>query len=1006
MRGWRTIAAHRPFALDLAAGVLEALGPAGPEALTRAVILAPNRRAARSIAEAFGAVGSADAVLLPQIRPLGDLEEDEPPFEPGELGLDLPPAISPLARRFELARLVAVHDPACAGRPLRALEMADALAGFLDSCHIEEVRDPGRVATLVEADLAAHWQAAAAFLAIAVDQWPARLAELGLIDAADRRTRLLRRLAETWDTRPPDHPLIVAGSTGTVPAAAAVMGAVARAPQGCVVLPGLDLDLSPEAWAEIDEQHPQGALKRLLERHGVERAGVRPWREADSPRDAARRRLLAEALKPPKATADWRVTIEAMAAESGDPVGDGLEGLSLIAARAEEEAAAVAAVLMREALETPDKTTALVTPDPLFARRVQARLSRWGLEADSSAGAPLSETPIGVLLTLLADLAGAPFGAAPLLAVLKSPLVALGLETGDLDDQVRALELHGLRGPRPDGWAAVARTLEEARRPRFGRERPDSVLAEIEAAGALLSRLRDVMGAWLALFEAGAVGPDAAARELAATVERLAGGTAAWGGADGEAAARLLAGLMGEGAALAPLSGADFARLLFDMLAAEAVRTGGAAHPRLRILGAIEARLVRADRMILAGVEEGVWPRGAPIDPFLSRPMRKALGLPPPERRIGLSAHDFAQAACAPEVILLHTERRGGQPSVKSRWLWRLEALVGGAGREIPGRPDVLALARRLDGADPAPPPSLRPAPRPAPTPPVELRPRRLSVTRVEEWVRDPYATYARFILDLEALPRPDERVDARLRGTAIHAALEDFARAWPGLEREDAAAVFADLYLTRLREGGMPEAALARETVLARNLGDWAVGFETGRRADGAEVLIEQRGVMEIEAPREPFRLSARADRLEVRDGRLTVIDFKTGGAPSWKQVRTGFSPQLSLTAAIARAGGFEGAGRPEPDQLLYVTVTGRRPPATVCDRSGDAQKRDPQPVAQTVDEALAGLVALIARYEQPGEGFTSRNAPQFAQRPVSDYDHLARVREWSVAEEGEGGE
>jgi len=442
------------------------------------------------------------------------------------------------------------------------------------------------------------------------------------------------------------------------------------------------------------------------------------------------------------------------------------------------------------------------------------------------------------------------------------------------------------------------------------------------------------------------------------------------------------------------------------MLAAEVVRTGGAAHPRLFILGAIEARLARADRMILAGMEEGVWPRGAPIDPFLSRPMRKALGLPPPERRIGLSAHDFAQSACAPEVVLLHTERRGGQPSVKSRWLWRLETLVGGAGHALPGRPDILAMARALDAADAAPPPALSPAPRPAPVPPVHLRPRRLSVTRIEEWVRDPYATYARFILGLEALARPDERVDARLRGTAIHAALEQFAVAWPTLDPATAGAAFVDLYLDQLRDGGMPDAALAREVVLARNVAAWAVGFESERRSDGAAILIEQRGVMEIDAPREPFRLSARADRLELHEGRLTVMDFKTGAAPTWKQVRTGFSPQLSLTAAIARAGGFPGLGTPEPGQLLYVTVTGRRPPAQEFDRSGDAQKTDAQPIATTVDDALEGLNRLIGTYERPDQAYVSRSAPQFAQRAFSDYDHLARVREWSVADEAEGPE
>jgi len=1007
---WYAIEAQRPFLDDLAAGVLDWLGEHPPETLSDAVILLPNRRAARAFTAALTKQAGGRPILLPQVRPLGDLEEDEPPFAPGDIGIDLLPAISPLARRFEMARMVAAHDPRAAASPLYALEMADALGGFLDSCQIEEVPDMGLVANLGGADLAQHWIDSAAFLAIAVEQWPARLAELGLMDPAARRTALLRRLADAWNARPPSQPLIVAGSTGTAPAAAAVIGAAARAPQGCVVLPGLDLDLSVDAWDAVDEQHPQGALKRLLDRHGVARDRVAVWSRT-APAPSARRRLIAEALTPPKATADWRDTIDAMAREPGDPIVEGMAGLTLVSARAEEEAAAVAAVLMREALETPGKTTALVTPDPLFARRVQARLSRWGLEADSSAGAPLSITPVGVLLSLMADLVGEPFSGATLLALLKHPLVRLGLDERTLADRAQALELHGLRGPRPGNWAAIERQLARARAPRFERRQSENWLARIDEAESLLPPLRAALDPWLALFAGGVAPVDVAATALVHALERMThdevGATdAAWRGAEGEAAARMLSGLITDGTGLEPLSGADFARLISGLVTAEVVRTGGAAHPRLFILGAIEARLARADCMILAGMEEGVWPRGAPIDPFLSRPMRKTLGLPPPERRIGLSAHDFAQSACAPEVILLHTERRGGQPSVKSRWLWRLETLVGGAGHALPRRPEVLAMARALDAADNAPPPVLMPAPRPGPAPPVALRPRRLSVTRIEEWVRDPYATYARFILGLEAVARPDERVDARLRGTAIHAALEQFAVAWPTLEPTTAAGTFVDLYLDQLRDGGMPDAALAREVVLARNVADWAVGFETQRRADGAAILIEQRGVMEIDAPREPFRLSARADRLELCGGKLTVMDFKTGGAPSWKQVRTGFSPQLSLTAAIARAGGFPGIGAPEPERLLYVTVTGRRPPATEFDRSGDAQKKDAQPIEVTVDEALEGLNRLIATYEKPGQAYVSRAAPQFAQRAFSDYDHLARVREWSVADEAEGGE
>lgn len=998
---WFTIAAHRPFLKDLARGIVDWVAGEAPDMLADAVVLLPNRRAARALVEAFGELGGQAPLLLPRIRPLGDLEEDEPSFTPGETDADLAPAIPPLTRRFELARIVAAHDARAAEHPRRALELGEALGRFLDSCQIEEVDDPARVAGLVGADMAEHWQVSADFLSLAVREWPKRLAELEMMDAAERRVILLNRLADDWTERPPAHLVIAAGSTGTVPAAARVLKAVAEAPSGCVVLPGLDLNLDDRAWAEIKEsageQHPQGALKRLIDRSGVARAYVRRWPGDETPRRAARVHLIGEALKPPAATADWLGAVEELRRGGGDPIAEGLDGLTYAAARTEDQAAAVAAVLMRRALETPGQTVALVTPDPDMARRTQARLARWGLQADSSAGDPLSILPLGVLAGLVAAFAAEPFSAATVLAILKHPAVTLGLDADTLKTRRRALERYGLRGPHLDGWDALHARLEAAR-VRNGEPADATVQAAIDEAAALIAPLAEA----LSPAPTGRAAPDAFARGLTQAMEALAGGPGLWRGPDGEAMARLLSALIAEGAAMGPVSAADFRAILDSLMGAQTVRTGGATHPRLRILGAIEARLVQADVMILAGLEEGVWPGAAATDPFLSRPMRQVLGLPPPERRVGLSAHDFAQAASAKTAILLHTERRGGQPSVKSRWLWRLETLVRGAypqddkRQKLPRDADLPALAAALDAPDTAPPVSLRPALRPAPRPPVESRPVKLSVTDIEKWVRDPYSIYAKAILKLSRLERPDERVDALMRGTAIHAALERFALDWPDMTVGEEAATFEALYLSELRAAGMPEAALARETALARNIADWATGFEIERRAGNAQVEIERKGEIVLPSPRGSFTLTARADRIEVKEGRVSVIDFKTGSAPTWKQVRTGFSPQLSLTAAMALRGGFQGIQAGEAGQLLYVAVTGRKPPARVSDVSGDDQARDAQPVSQTVEEAIAGLQQRILDYED-GRAYRSRTAPQFAQRAVSDYDHLARVREWS---------
>jgi ATP-dependent helicase/nuclease subunit B len=989
---WFTIPAHRPFVEDLARGLSLALAPLGPEALSQAIVLTPTRRGARALAEAFLTVSGGKAVLLPQVRTLGDLDEGEPPFEPGDIGLDLPPAVTGYRRRFELARLVSenAHIFRRTIDAAGAVELADALAGFLDSLQIEEVSAQGKIETLVEGDFAEHWKHSAQFLSLALEAWPRRLKALGLMDVAERRVALLRLLQRQWTDSPPSAPLIAAGSTGTAPATADLLAAIAAAPLGAVVLPGLDLELADKAWADVGEQHPQGAMKRLLDRHGLTRADVAEWPAGvagSQARGRWRRRIVNEALRPADQTADWRDQIARIReeAEDGDPVAIGLEGLTVIAGRGEEDSASVAALLLREALETPGKTAALVTPDRDLARRVSAKLARWGVGADSSAGAPLSHCPVGVLIGLIARAAIDPCSPVRLLAILKHPLVRLGLEDRAREAALAALENDGLRGPRPGDWEALAAKLKKKNDP---------------GAADLLLRARAALDRVAPTPER--VTAAAQARALTEAVEALAlgedGGLGGlWAGPSGESAGQLLTALMTESEGLPEVTPTGFAQLIEKLMAGATVRMGGAAHPRLRILGAIEARLVRADRLILAGLEEGVWPQGAPIDPFLSRPMRAALGLPPPERRVGLSAHDFAQAACAPEVFLLHSERREGAPAVESRWLWRLKTLAKGAGVALPQRPEALAWARALDA-----PGGYSPAPRAEFAPPLDARPKKLAVTQVEALTRDPYAVYARNVLRLYPLDRPDEPMEQRARGTAIHEAFERFAGEWAGLKPQDAGQRFADLYLEELRAHGAPASAMARESALAAEAGAWIAEMELRRRADGARVIVEQSGQASFKTGRGEFTVTAKADRIELtKDGFAHVLDFKTGPEPSNKQVDSGFSPQLTLTAAIIARGGFEGIGPRPPGDLTYIRITGRSPAGTeVVSKAAGAESHE------AAEVAFSGLQALITRYEDPAYPYRSRTAPQFVKTYASDYDHLARVYEWSTSDDDGDGE
>lgn len=976
--GWFSIPAHRPFVDDVAAGLVERLSHLGPDALSHATLLTPTRRGARALADAFLAVNGGRAVLLPQIRPLGDLDEGEPPFEPGDLALDLPPAVSSRRRRFELARLV--HDnaslldsPPSAGQ---ALEMAKAVSDLLDSCQIEEVPIIERLDGLADGDLAAHWQVSARFIRAMVEGWRQRLSDLQMMDVSARRVALLRELAKQWTANPPPGVLVAAGSTGTAPATADLLIAVANAPQGCVVLPGLDEDLAGEAWDQVGEQHPQGAMRRLLHRAGVDRGVVRRWRnEADS-RGRWRRRLVNEALRPAEATADWLAQIAKLRAESEkvDPIAEGLSGLSLVNASGEEEAALACALLLREALETPGKTAALVTPDQQLARRAGLYLARWGVVPDSSAGAPLAASAPAVLARKLAGLVLAPLDPVGLLSVAKHPLLKA-------DEAARTLELKGLRGPAPVDAAALERRI-----------------AAFPEAVDLARRIHAAVEIACAPYAAGPVAPPhLAAEALAKALESLVEPSSLWAGSGGEALAALISALIDDGQALPPTNPLGFLDLLGRLVDEETLRVGGATHPQLRMLGAIEARLVRADRLILAGLEEGVWPQAAPIDPFLSRPMRAKLGLPPPERKIGLTAHDFAQAASAPDVILVHSQRRGGAPAVESRWLWRMKTLARGAGLTLTERTDVLDWARALDAPGP-----YAPVKRPAPCPPVEDRPRRMAVTRVEALTRDPYSVWARDILKLYPLDRPDEPVEARARGTAIHAAFEVFALTYPDALPANGAEIFEGLYIAELVAAGMPPSALARERALAREAALWVMDLEARRRAGAQKIIVEAAGEITFQVNGRPFTLTAKTDRIEpTRDGAAAhILDYKTGAAPSQKQVDTGFSPQLTLTAAILQNGGFGELGARAPGDLTYVRVTGRRPAGEEQVRAAAGPESE-----EAARKAFDGLVELIRKYDEPDRPYLSRTAPQFVHDHAGDYGHLARVFEWSTSgDEGDG--
>ncbi|MGH6878314.1 MAG: double-strand break repair protein AddB, partial [Rhizomicrobium sp.] len=834
-----TIPAGVPFAETLARGLIAQMGvERDPLVLASATIHVPTRRAARALGETFARVLNG-AALLPDIRPLGDLDEEDLLFDPATDDLAVPPAIDPVRRRLLLATLVrrwAERRRDLSPGFAQAAAMARTLARFLDEAQTQRA-DLDRLDGLVPKPLAEHWAEVRDFLIFLREEWPKLLAVEGALDPAERRNLLLAQLARRYRDTQPSAPVIAAGTTGSIPATAELLNAIAQLPAGAVVLPALDRDLDGESWNALEPGHPQYGLKQLLERMGVARGVVRDWPGTPAP-SVARLALLRETLRPAPTTDAWRT----LADQDGSEIAAGLDGIGFVAAAHPGEEALAVALMLREAADDLAKTAALVTPDRALARRVVAELMRWNIAIDDSAGVPLAQTPPAVFLSLLADAALDGFSPVPLLALLKHPLAARGERAGDFRRRVRALDRFVLRGPRPDpGLAGIIKAIGSKRAERDGSALAP-VLDELAAwFGELTKLLRpfaDAMNARATpLTELVQLHRDAA-EQLASGEDEL------WRGDGGEACAELIEALIRAGGDLPPVEPSAYPVLFRQFAEERAIRPAYGRHPRLAILGPLEARLQHFDLIVLGGLNEGSWPQSAAADPWLSRPMRERLGLESPERAIGLAAHDFATLAAAPEVRLTRSAKVDGAPTVASRWLQRLQQLTKGLGLEakLTTAAPYASYAMLFAVPDHAP----RAAPRPEPRPPVATRPRELSVTEIEKWLRDPYAIYARHVLRLKPLDPLAAEIGPMDRGSAMHEILELFIREAGDTLAPNAVARLIGISEEVFAHYGVPQSTLALWRPRFARAAAWFVDDERKRRAGIARSFLEIEGRIE----------------------------------------------------------------------------------------------------------------------------------------------------------------
>jgi ATP-dependent helicase/nuclease subunit B len=1031
-----TIPASAPFVPTLVRALIEGRLVPGfpaahdPLALAPATLYLPTRRACRLMRDLFLDATKATAAILPRIVAIGDVDEDEIVFAQAATGalaataLDLPPALGGLQRRMLLGQLVLKwaagitpdkkgEAPLVANNPASALALADDLARLMDDMTTRGV-EWDRLDELVPETLDRYWQLTLEFLKIAREAWPEILTERGSIEPAARRDALIKAEAARLAAHA-SGPVIAAGSTGSMPATAELIATIAKLPHGAVVLPGLDLELDARSWDLIGGRHdgtgreavppaighPQFAMQALLQRIGIAREEVVALA---APAAHGRERFASEALRPAAVTDQWQ---QLGGWESRAQIERALEALAVIeAANAEEEALAVA-VALREAAETGGKTAALVTPDRALARRVIAALKRWKLAADDSGGDALADTPAGVFARLAAEAALGGLAPADLLALLKHPLIRLGAAEGAHARAIAALEKAALRGPRPrpgsgglaHALAAFRAELAKLRRKEASDLHPsdpraDLSEAELDLAAGLVARLTEAL-APLEGLRAGAFAATAARHRdvIAALSTDETGVPAAFLGDDGTTLKTVFEEIADQQAdADFPVEPRDYADVFRTAIADRVVRRPGAPGMRLRIYGPLEARLQSVDRVVIGGLIEGVWPPETRSDPWLSRPMRHALGLDLPERRISLSAHDFAQALGAGEVILAYPAKLAGAPTVTSRFVQRLAAVAGEARweRARANGAKYLAWARALDRPDG----DRNPIRRPAPKPPRAARPTALSVTDVENWLRDPYTIYARHILKLRELEAVDLAPGAADRGIVIHGALSEFTKTFADGLPADPATVLIDIgarHFAALED--YPEAR-AFWWPRFKRIALWFAGWERVRRGDIAALAAETSGKIDIPLGERVFTLRARADRIErLAGGQYAILDYKTGQVPTEPQVRSGIAPQLTLEAAILRRGGFpgipEGASVAE---LVYVSLKGRDPAGE--DRAIDFKDGNADVHAE---RALAKLTAVATRFEDEAQPYLPLVLPMWKSR-YGPYDHLARVKEWAV--------
>lgn len=930
--------------------------------LTEVLILLPNRRACRSLAEAFVRLRGMEPTLLPQMRAIGDIHEDEILFYDHQIAdefLKLPPAISSLERNFLLMKLI-TQRPQEFGLTSISLSqichLAQELGNLLDTATMQGL-NWSKLSKIVPDEYATHWQETLKFLTIITKYWPEILAERHMIDTQTRRNIIMNKQSELWQSQPPSQRIIIAGTTAVSPAMKKMVKTVANLPQGEIYLAGLDKLLDDDAWSQIDETHPQFELKELLDYLQITRAQIV---DLVSPPLEHREQLISELMRPAASTNVWRDSTKRLSS-------DCIKNIHLLETTDVRQEALAIAVLIRQALEKSSETISLVTPDRNLARRVTAQLHRWNIVVDDSAGIPLAQTPWGIFmrLTACACLSDAPA------------------------ETVLSLVKHCLFASRT--FADKTQTMAFRLDKNIMREQLDD-----NDASALLDEIKNTAQDYSALYKNSQVSLSELLEKHIKLSENLSeispqGNSCLWSGDDGQTGAEFLADLIEHADILGEIPVDEYLELFETLMQGIMVRSFGTSHPRIKILGPMEARLNHYDTIIIGGCNEGVWPTSPNADPWMSRPMKRDFGFNLPEQQIGVMALDFANLLGAPQVYITRSQMNDGAQTVKSRWLMRLTTVLTAhkLNLEDMNCDYLINWGQQLE--TPNQPIKITP---PEPHPPVKYRPHKLSASAFEKLLRDPYSIFAEYILKLKPLGDLNPEINASDFGSIVHNVLDEFAKAYPQHLPDNAAQILRDMGQKAFASTSITAEKMAFWLPRFYKMVDWILCQEKTYRAQISHIYSEIWGhIYFSDTPMGQFEIYARADRIDkTNTQKYNIIDYKTGTARKPKEVYSGYAPQLPIEALIASKGGFDNLPAAPIEQLMYW-------------RLGDKAIVFKDEINTLLERTQAQILKIINLFSFEETGYLSRPNPRHLFE-YSDYEHLARVKEWSVTSKGESNE